>query len=70
MKAMALAGAILLSGCANTYTAPAPIHQLNIEWKVEESKVSLSFSDYNKLGLWMMDVNRYIQEQQNIIKGL
>lgn len=70
MKALALAGAIFLTGCASTYTAPAPVHNLDIKWQVEEGKVSLSFTDYNKLGLWLMDVKRYINDQKRIIEDL
>lgn len=59
-----------MSGCAKKNVHIAPIHKLDIQWQVEDNRAILSMSDYNKLGLWLMDVKRYINEQAKAIEEL
>ena len=59
-----------LSGCATKKVHIAPIHKLDIQWQIEDNRAILSMNDYNKLGLWLMDVKRFINEQSKAIEEL
>ncbi|ABF72749.1 Rz-like spanin [Aeromonas phage Aes012] len=65
-----LLGCLLITSCASKpmLPKPSPIHKLDITWKATENGALLSFEDYNKLGVWLTDVNRYVKDQKQIIQ--
>lgn len=60
----------LITSCASKpmLPKPAPIHALDIKWQATEKGALLSFEDYNRLGVWLADVNRYVKDQKQIIQ--
>ncbi|QBX32634.1 hypothetical protein Asfd1_8 [Aeromonas phage Asfd_1] len=61
---------MFLIGCASApkLPKPEPIHKLAIKWQAYPEGAMLSYEDYNRLGVWLTDVNRYIKDQKLIIQ--
>ncbi|AAQ81519.1 hypothetical protein [Aeromonas phage 44RR2.8t] len=75
MTSMKHIGIVLLSllvmSCAakpKELPTPQPVHKLEVTWKATTEGATLSFEDYNRLGVWLEDVNRYIKDQKAIIQ--
>lgn len=64
-----LVSILFLTGCTTVHPVdPTPIQKLDIKWEVIDKHAALSFEDYNKLGVWLRDVNRYISDQKMQLK--
>ncbi|UYD58302.1 hypothetical protein JNEOFJEA_00223 [Aeromonas phage UP87] len=62
---------LLVMACATKpkeLPTPQPVHKLEVTWKATADGATLSFEDYNRLGVWLEDVNRYIKDQKSLIQ--
>lgn len=74
MKWLVLLVGIGLCGCTgNTGRViyhprePEKVEPVDVQWKVNNGMVGLSWGDFQKLGIWLRDVERYVKEQRVII---